>query len=372
MAHEYTDITNLPVPTIDAGRRGTGKRIIIEHNGQPTPMRPPKPPYRVPSMVEIAAIPHNGYRVASTFSGCGGSSLGYRMAGFKVCWANEFITPAQAVYRANFPDTPLDMRDIRLVEAGEILAATGLQVGELDLLDGSPPCASFSMAGKRHKGWGEVKNYSAGRKQRTEDLFFEYARLLQALQPRVFVAENVSGLVKGAGKGYFLGILAALKAAGYRVRSQLLDAQWLGVPQARQRLIFIGTRLDLAIDPAFPTPRNYRYSVRDALPWIDRLAGGNKAPYGSKGKDMPVGNPCPTVLAADSLGLAPWQFKVEGVECANGFNGHSYQSADKPAATVQASRPVKVKIGTYGGNARSINEPAPTVLTHGRRRAAAR
>lgn len=247
-------------------------------------------------MVEIAAIPHNGYRAASTFSGCGGSSLGYRMAGFKVCWANEFITPASNVYRANFPDTPLDLRDIRLVEAGDILKATGLQVGELDLLDGSPPCASFSMAGKRQKGWGEVKNYSAGRKQRTEDLFFEYAGLLQALQPRVFVAENVSGLVKGAGKGYFLDILAALKAAGYRVRSQLLDAQWLGVPQARQRLIFIGTRLDLAIDPAFPTPRSYRYSVRDALPWIG------------------------------------------AAECANGFNGHAMQDSGTPAATVQASR----------------------------------
>jgi DNA (cytosine-5)-methyltransferase 1 len=246
------------------------------------------------------------------------------MAGFKVCWANEFIAPAQAVYRANFPDTPLDCRDIRIVEAGEILAATGLGVGELDLLDGSPPCASFSMAGKRQKGWGEVKNYSAGRKQRTEDLFFEYARLVKALQPRVFVAENVSGLVKGAGKGYFLDILAALKAAGYRVRSQLLDAQWLGVPQARQRLIFIGTRLDLAIDPAFPTPRSYRYSVRDALPWIG------------------------------------------AVEHANGFNGHAMQDSGTPAATVQASRAVRVRVNTKHGT-RSTGEPAPTVQTHNRR-----
>lgn len=327
--------------------------------------RPTKPPYRVPSMAEIAAVPLNGYRVASTFSGCGGSSLGYRMAGFKVCWANEFIAPAQAVYRANFPDTPLDCRDIRQVEAGEILAATGLGLGELDLLDGSPPCASFSMAGKRHKGWGEVKNYSAGRKQRTEDLFFEYARLVKALQPKVFVAENVSGLVKGAGKGYFLDILAALKAAGYRVGAKLLDAQWLGVPQARQRLIFIGVRLDLDADPAFPTPRSYRYSVRDALPWIG------------------------------------------AVECANGFNGHAMAPSCQPAATVQASRAVRVQVGgirqtgykagklisddqpsptimagggggmntsqfgirinTYGG-ARSAGEPAPTVLTHGRRR----
>lgn len=112
-------------------------------------MPQPKPAYRVPSMAEIAALPLNGFRVVSTFSGCGGSSLGYRMAGFKVIWANEFIAPAQAVYRANFPDTVLDTRDIRTIAPDDILTATGLKVGELDLLDGSPPCSSFSMAGKR-------------------------------------------------------------------------------------------------------------------------------------------------------------------------------------------------------------------------------
>jgi len=247
-----------------------------------------KPPYRVPSMAEIAAIPLTGYRVASTFSGAGGSSLGYRMAGFKVVWANEFVPAAQAVYRANFPDTPLDTRDIREIDPADILKAAGLGVGELDILDGSPPCASFSTAGKRSGGWGEVKNYSAGKRQRTEDLFFEYVRLVHALQPRVIVAENVSGLVKGTGKGYFLDILRALKAAGYRVRSQLLDAQWLGVPQARQRLIFVGTRLDLPTGPAFPAPQSVRYSVRDALPGI----GAVRTHDGSR----PASEPAPTVL----------------------------------------------------------------------------
>src|SRR5207249_1070705 len=147
------------------------------------------------------------------------------------------------------------------------LAALGKKAGEIDVLEGSPPCASFSTAGKREKGWGKIKAYSDTR-QRTDDLFFEFARLLEGLQPRVFVAENVSGLVKGTAKGFFLRILAALKACGYSVRARVLDAQWLGVPQARQRLIFIGVRADLGTEPIFPKPLPYRYSVREALPQL--------------------------------------------------------------------------------------------------------
>ncbi len=126
-----------------------------------------------------------------------------------------------------------------------------MKAGELDLFDGSPPCASFSTAGKREAGWGKVKDYS-DTKQRTDDLFLEYVRLLRGLQPKVFVAENVSGLVKGVAKGYFLEILAALKASGYRVTCRVLDAQWLGVPQQRQRTIFVGVREDLGLDPVHP------------------------------------------------------------------------------------------------------------------------
>lgn len=226
-------------------------------------------------MDEIAAVPWNGYRIVSTFSGCGGSCLGFKMAGFKVLWASEFIPAAQDTYRANHPDTILDTRDIRQVTPEDVLAATGLAVGELDVLEGSPPCASFSMAGKREAGWGKVKKYS-DTKQRTDDLFFEYARLLKGLQPKTFIAENVSGLVKGTAKGYFKEILAALKACGYRVEVRLLDAQWLGVPQMRQRIIFQGVREDLDVAPAFPKPLPYRYSVREAIPWIVsmELGGG--------------------------------------------------------------------------------------------------
>lgn len=227
-----------------------------------------KPPYRVPSMDEIRAIPWNGFNAISTFSGTGGSSLGYRMAGFRVLWASEFIDAARDSYNANkAPYTIVDGRDIRNVTAEDILSAINMKPGELDLFDGSPPCASFSTAGKRAKGWGKVKQYS-DKAQRTDDLFFEYTRLLCSLQPKTFVAENVSGLVKGVAKGYFIEIMRELKACGYRVACRVLDAQWLGVPQARQRTIFVGVREDLGLDPIHPKPLPYRYSVREALPWI--------------------------------------------------------------------------------------------------------
>jgi DNA (cytosine-5)-methyltransferase 1 len=176
-------------------------------------------------------------------------------------------------------------------------------VGDIDVMDGSPPCASFSTAGKREAGWGKVKNYS-DTKQRTDDLFFEYTRLVKGLQPKVFIAENVSGLVKGTAKGYFKLILQEFKDCGYTVRARVLDARWLGVPQMRQRLIFVGVRNDLAIEPAYPKPLPYQYSVRDALPWI---------------------------------------LSVEG---ANGFNAHEFSPGDRPGATAAQSRPVKVEAET--------------------------
>lgn len=221
-----------------------------------------KPDYRVPSMKEIEQIPHNGFNVVSTFSGAGGSCLGYRMAGFKVLYANEFIPAAQETYRANHPESYLDTRDIREVNAEDILEITGLKKGEIDIFDGSPPCASFSIAGKREAGWGKVKKYS-DTEQRVDDLFFEYARLLRELQPKVFIAENVSGLVKGKAKGYFKIIMKELKSCGYRVKASVLNAKWLGVPQSRERLIFIGVRNDLNLEPVFPKPKNYIYTWKD-------------------------------------------------------------------------------------------------------------
>lgn len=272
----------LPCPTVMAAGMGDdsiGHWFLAElkEKNMETKTGIEKPPCLVPSMAEIREMEPNGLTCVSTFSGCGGSSLGYRMAGFTMLWASEFIDAARASYLANAsPWTVVDGRDIREVHPEDILRETGLEAGELDLLDGSPPCASFSTAGKRQAGWGQVKKYS-DKAQRTDDLFFEYVRLLKGIRPRTFVAENVSGLVKGTAKGYFIEIMKALKDCGYRVACKVLDAQWLGVPQQRQRTIFVGVREDLVdasglpIQPAHPRPLPWRYSVREAIPWIVKI-----------------------------------------------------------------------------------------------------
>ena len=223
-----------------------------------------KPDYKVPSMEEIRQIKHNGLKVVSTFSGGGGSSLGYKMAGYKVALACEFVPAAAETYKSNFPETVIDGRDVRDVTGKELLERAKVEYRELDILDGSPPCSSFSTAGSREKGWGKTKGYSET-SQRTDDLFFEYARLIEEMQPKVFVAENVSGLVKGKAKGYFLEILHRLKSCGYKVKCKVLNAAWLGVPQSRQRTIFVGVRNDLGFEPVYPKPDAFCYSLKDAI-----------------------------------------------------------------------------------------------------------
>lgn len=297
-----------------------------------------KPPYRIPSMAEIAALPKNGLTVVSTFSGCGGSCLGFEMAGYTILWASEFVPTAAETYRLNHPGVILDTRDMRQVTAEEILAAIGRERGDVDVLEGSPPCAAFSTAGKRAASWGQIRSYS-DTKQRVDDLFAEFARLLDGLQPRTFIAENVSGLVKGVAKGYFKETLRMLKACGYRVEARLLDAQWLGVPQARQRIIFMGIRNDLDARHAWPAPLPYYYSVRDALPHIIRQ--GDNGDFGG-GALRPATVPSPTIGA--------------GPQSGNGMY---------PSSLVETRRGVE-GIETFKG-VRSADLPAPTVLSHGRR-----
>ena len=245
-------------------------------------------------MTEIASVERNGLSLVSTFSGCGGSCLGFRLAGFRTLFANEFVEIARETYRANAePETIVDGRDIRSVTPSEILTAIGRSEGDVDVLEGSPPCSSFSTAGKRSKFWGKVAKYSET-EQRTDDLFFEFIRILRGIRPRVFTAENVSGLIKGVSKGYFLEILRAFKESGYRVGCRILDAQWLGVPQARQRAIFIGVREDLGLEPVFPKPLSYRYSIRDAIPWLSdaRITGRKGKHFERIGYeiDRPIGS----------------------------------------------------------------------------------
>lgn len=178
--------------------------------------------------------------MVSTFAGCGGSSLGYSMAGYHELLAVEWEENAVETFRRNFPGVPVYQGDIGALSVDEALALSGLKPGELDVFDGSPPCQGFSTNGKRH--FDDERN----------QLFRQYVRLLRGFRPKLLVMENVSGMVKGKMKLIFAEILRELKDSGYRVKARLLNTKFHGVPQSRERLIFIGAREDLGIDPTFP------------------------------------------------------------------------------------------------------------------------
>jgi DNA (cytosine-5)-methyltransferase 1 len=229
-----------------------------------------KPAFQIPSMKEIEKVRStNGYNLISTFSGAGGACLGFEMAGFKTLYANEFVKEARNTYKLNHPEVFIDDRDIRKVSAEDILKIVNLKAGEIDVLEGSPPCSSFSMAGKRDKKWGQSSDYSDNENQVTDDLFFEYIRLVRGLKPKIFVAENVKGLIQGRAKGYFKEILRELKLSGYQVEVRVVNSTWLGVPQSRERIFFIGVRNDLVgkygVRPVFPNPLKYQYALKDVI-----------------------------------------------------------------------------------------------------------
>lgn len=191
--------------------------------------------------------------VISTFAGCGGSSLGYKLAGFKEMLAVEWDDNAAETFRLNFPDMPVYHGDICKLTGAECMRLAGVKVGELDVLDGSPPCQGFSIAGKRK--FDDPRN----------SLFREYARLLRELQPRVFVMENVTGMVKGAMKQAYLTIIAELRECGYRAKGEVLNAMYFNVPQSRERVIIIGVRKDLGIEPSHPKPQTRPVVCGDVL-----------------------------------------------------------------------------------------------------------
>lgn len=215
-----------------------------------------------PAFLEAAWEEHlaprepNAPTVVSLFAGCGGSSLGYSMAGFRELLAVEWDNNAVETFRLNFPDVPVYHGDIAALSVDECLALSGLMPGQLDVLDGSPPCQGFSTAGKR--------NLDDDRNQ----LFREYVRLLRGLRPRVFIMENVSGMVKGKMRLVFADIMRELKGSGYRVSARLLNAMYFGVPQSRQRMIFVGVREDVKGEPTHPDGRYQPVRVREALPHL--------------------------------------------------------------------------------------------------------
>jgi DNA (cytosine-5)-methyltransferase 1 len=188
------------------------------------------------------------------FSGAGGITLGLVNAGFNVVYCADLDEGCEATHKRNFPSIPFQRKAVQDIKGAEILKATGLQHGELDLLIGGPPCQGFSILGQR-----EIWDPRNG-------LFREFIRVARELKPKCVVIENVTGLATlGAGR-VLADIRDAFRGAGYNVDcAELLAAQY-GVPQMRWRMFFVGWRLDQGKKGGFPLPTHGRAGIGDLVP----------------------------------------------------------------------------------------------------------
>ena len=202
--------------------------------------------------------------VISTFSGPGGSSLGYERAGCEVraaldCAPGKFSNHIPETYRRNHPDTTFVEQDARETTADELLEAAGVERGELDIIDGSPPCSPFSGANTK-KAWGDHESGT---------LFDRYTYFVEEMQPRAFVAENVPDLAQGKTKGYYKTLCQNLRDAGYNLQVQNIDAAYLGAAHHRRRLMFIGVREDVGTPPTIE-PTRRPTTVKEAWDGLER------------------------------------------------------------------------------------------------------
>jgi DNA-cytosine methyltransferase len=233
-----------------------------------------------------ASSAKRAFTVITTFAGGGGSSIGYRLAGGRVLMANDFVPQAARTYSNNFPDVVVDTRDIRAISASEVsvaafLGQVGLVPGELDILDGSPPCCEFSTAGRGIGDQDVLRPYSDVKQNNIASLPFDWADLVRRAKPKVFICENVPAFASGRGTEVFRRFLRDLRypegssGQAYFAAHSILPASDYGVPQKRLRLFIVGVRRDVAevagitsdeaVSAVFPAPTQVAVSIRSAF-----------------------------------------------------------------------------------------------------------
>lgn len=195
------------------------------------------------NLTDLVKVKKNGLNVFSCFSCGGGSTMGYKMSGFNVIGCNEIDPEMMEIYKKNHNPKFSFLEGIQTFKLRNDLPK---EMYNVDVLDGSPPCSSFSIAGNREKKWGVKTKFREGQAtQILDDLFFHYIDLAEKIKPKVIVAENVKGLLQGNAKGYAKQIIKKLKDAGYEVQLFLLNGATMGLPQKRERVFFICRRKDL-------------------------------------------------------------------------------------------------------------------------------
>ena len=210
----------------------------------------------------------------SFFAGGGGSSAGYKLAGGDCKFVNEFQQVAVDTYLANWPNTPHICDDIKNITGKQIMEMTGIQEGELDILDASPPCPPFSMSGTKQKGWGKEKTAYGMKQKNIEDLTWEVIRITGEMKPKVVICENVKGLTMDYASEHLQRMVNDFEAQGYTTVWKVLKGQEQGVPQKRERVFIVSVRNDVLDDIGmpfmllsglFPEPEKEFATIQDAI-----------------------------------------------------------------------------------------------------------
>ena len=214
------------------------------------------------------------FNYISFFSGGGGSSAGYKLAGGDCLFVNEFQRVAMDTYLANWPGTPNICDDIKNVTGQKIMEMTGLKVGELDILDGSPPCPPFSMSGTKRKGWNKEKVAYGMKQKNIEDLTWEQIRIAGEMKPKVIVCENVKGLTMDYAQDHLNLMVRDFESLGYSTVYKVLKGHEQGVPQKRERVFIVSVRNDvldaigmpfMCLSGLYPDPEEVSATIRDAI-----------------------------------------------------------------------------------------------------------
>ena len=197
--------------------------------------------------------------------------MGYKLAGCDVVAANDIDPEMVWHYKLNINPAHYFLCPIRDLLTKDLPS----ELFELDILDGSPPCSTFSMAGSREDAWGKEKHFREGQaKQVLSDLFFDYLDLVNRLKPKVAIAENVKGMIIGNAKGYTKMVMNRFIEIGYRPQLFLLNAADCGVPQKRERVFFCAVRNDIDTAPLKLQPKHRWISAGEATRDLQKLTEG--------------------------------------------------------------------------------------------------
>lgn len=210
------------------------------------------------------------YTAIDLFSGAGGLSLGLQRSGFDLRLAADSWEVAVATHRLNF-DSPVACLDLGMTSSAELLQLAGVEAGALDLLGGGPPCQGFSI--QRIGKDADARN----------DLVLKFAKHITNMQPRMFLMENVLGLLGRRGRAICDAFLADVRAAGYLTQVFRVNAADFGVPQNRRRVLVLGHRLDAALPDLEDFKAAKRATVRMALESLPL-----PAPVGAAGSADPL------------------------------------------------------------------------------------